>query len=137
MTNEDADQKSPGLLGALLAPLRAPERVVRDIERIAASLLLVEGVVQQHLTSVDARAGALRDAVGTLQDTLGALRSPLERIDRKVTQLAKLEQVITVRMTSCKRRWTASISRSPSSGHSSRSSPNAWTPSIETSTRAC
>ena len=99
MIDEHADSRtSPGLLETLLSPLRAPERVVRDIERIASSLLSVEGVIQKHLTSVDARAGALQGAVERLQDTLGELRSPLDRIDRKVTQLAKLEQVITGRM---------------------------------------
>jgi len=95
MTDDPYDSpRSLGLLETLLSPLRAPERVVRDIEQIAASLLSVEGVIQQHLTSVDGRAGGLLGAVGTLQDTLETLRSPMNRIDRKVTQLTKLEQVI-------------------------------------------
>ena len=99
MTDDRAEtHESQGLLGALLSPLRAPERVFTNIETLAASLLSVEGVIQKHLTSVDGHAGALRGAVGTLQDTLGTLQTPLERIDRKVTQLAKLEQVITARM---------------------------------------
>jgi len=99
MTDDRAEtHESQGLLGALLSPLRAPERVFTNIETIAASLLSVEGVIQKHLTSVDGHAGALRGAVGTLQDTLGTLQTPLKRIDQKVTQLAKLEQVITERM---------------------------------------
>jgi len=99
MTEDRAEtHESQGLLGALLSPLRAPERVFTNIETITASLLSVERVIQKHLTSVDGHAGALRGAVGTLQDTLGNLQTPLERIDKKVTQLAKLEQVITERM---------------------------------------
>ncbi len=103
MTDDRSEsQETQGLLGTLLSPLRAPERVVKDIERIAASLSTVQGVIEKHLTSVDERAGALQSAVGTVQDTLGLLQTPLDRIDRKVSQLTKLEHVITERMDALK-----------------------------------
>ncbi len=92
MAHDPAEhEETHGLLGALLAPLRASQRVVANIETIAAALLSLQGDARERLASVDERAGALVQAVA-------ALRAPLERVDRKVTELSRLEQAITVRM---------------------------------------
>lgn len=99
MSDDRSETAGPqGLLGALLSPLRAPQRVVTDIEAIASSLLTLQGVIAQRLTSVDEHAGELRIGVGKLHDALGSLEARLERIDGQVSQLATLEQVITERM---------------------------------------
>jgi hypothetical protein len=85
------NEGAPGLLGALLAPLRVPQRVIADIETIASVLLSMQPAVEARLASVDDRAGELLRAVG-------ALREPLERVDREVAELQKIEQAITVRI---------------------------------------
>lgn len=84
-------QESQSLIGGLLAPLRAPQRVFTDIETIASTLLALRRDVQGRLASIDENAGALLKEVGTL-------RSPLERIDRKVEELERIEEAITERM---------------------------------------
>ncbi|MBA3328601.1 MAG: hypothetical protein H0T43_09910 [Solirubrobacterales bacterium] len=84
-------QEPPSLLGTLLAPLRAPQRVVTDIETIASALLSLQHDAAERLASIDERAGGLLSSIG-------ALRAPLDRIDRKVTELTKLEAAITDRM---------------------------------------
>ena len=116
MTDEKADNQAHGVLGVLLAPLRAPQRMVTDIETIASALV----AVRDRLASVDNSAGALVGSVGALQGPveqmdrkitklhkdlvkvitqhMSALQAPLDRVDRKVTELATLEQAITERM---------------------------------------
>lgn len=92
MTDDSRQSQEPqSLLGALLAPLRAPQRVVSDIETIASALLSLQRDAHKRLASVDHRAGELVTAVA-------ALRAPLDRVDRKLTELQKLEQAVTVRM---------------------------------------
>ena len=83
--------ESQSLIGGLLAPLRAPQRVFTDIEAIASTLLALRRDVQGRLASIDENAGALLESVGTL-------RTPLERIDRRVEELEKIEEAITTRM---------------------------------------
>ncbi len=116
MTDENADNQEQGLLGTLLGPLRAPQRMVTDIETIASAL----GPVRDRLASVDKSARLLVSSVGALQapveqidrkitklhkelvqvvtQRMNALQAPLDRVDRKVTELATLEQTITERM---------------------------------------
>jgi len=116
VTDEHPDGQEHGLLGSLLAPLRAPQRMVSDIETIASALVSV----RDRLASVDKSAGALVTAVGALQapveqidrritklhkelvqvitQRMNGLQAPLDRVDLKVTELATLEQTITERM---------------------------------------
>jgi len=116
MTDENAENQEQGLLGTLLSPLRAPQRMVTDIETIASALVSV----RDRLASVDKSAGLLVSSVGALQapveqidrkitklhkelvqvitQRMTALQAPLDRVDRKVTELATLEQTITERM---------------------------------------
>jgi len=70
-----------GLIRALLTPLRKSQRVLGNIETIASSLLALERETRERLTSVDQR--------------LGLLLAPLERLDWKVTELQRLEQAVT------------------------------------------
>lgn len=78
MTDEQPEsQESQSLIGGLLAPLRAPQRVFTDIETISSTL-----------------------------------RSPLERIDRKVEELEKIEESITTRMDAIHDDPTRACSRS-------------------------
>jgi hypothetical protein len=80
-----------GILGVLVAPLLAPQRVVADIATIASAVLALQRAAHDRLGSIDERAGALVTAVE-------ALRGPLGRVERKVAELASLEEVVTVRM---------------------------------------
>ncbi len=92
MTDDQSEsQDSPGLIGGLLSGLRAPERVVTDIATIASTLLALRDDVQGRLASIDENADALRQGVGEL-------RTPLDRIDRKVAELETIEEAITARM---------------------------------------
>jgi chromosome segregation ATPase len=72
---------APGLIRALLTPLRAPRRVVGNIETIASALLSLQHDTQARLASVDERVGALLPV--------------LNRVDRRVAELEKLEQAVT------------------------------------------
>jgi hypothetical protein len=65
----------------LLAPLRAPQRIVSNIETIASALLTLQRDTHEHLASVDER--------------VGALLVPLTALNRKVTELQKLERSVT------------------------------------------
>ncbi len=120
MPDKHPEKHDPGLLGVLLAPLRAPQRVVTDIETIASALLALQRDARDRLASVDESAAALKDSVGALHvpvqqidgkvtalhedlvqvitQRMKTLQAPLDRVDRKVTQLQKLEKVIEERM---------------------------------------
>jgi len=89
--DQPQSQGPPGLIGGLLSGLRAPERVVGDIATIASTLRSLRDDVHRRLASIDENAGALLQAVG-------ALRTPLDRIDRKVAALESIEETITARM---------------------------------------
>jgi chromosome segregation ATPase len=82
MTDHPPDSgDAHGLLRALLAPLRAPQRVAGNLEIIASALLSLQHDAHEHLASIDER--------------VAALLAPLRRLDRRVTELEKLEQAVT------------------------------------------
>jgi len=68
------------LMRSLLAPLRAPQRLVGNIETIASALLDLQRDAHDRLASVDER--------------VGALLVPLTRLDRRVAELQKLERAL-------------------------------------------
>jgi hypothetical protein len=70
-----------GLLRALLAPVRAPQRILASIESIASTLLVLSGDAHDRLASVDEQVGALLALLG--------------RIDRNVVELQQLEEAVT------------------------------------------
>jgi len=72
----DGPTEAHGLMGALLAPLRAAS----NIETIASALLALKRETHERLTSVD--------------EHVSALLAPLNRIDRNLTELQELEQAI-------------------------------------------
>jgi hypothetical protein len=80
-----------GILGVLVAPLRVPQRIAADIATIASAVVALQRDAHDRLTSVDDRAGALVTGVD-------ALRAPLGRVERKVAELASLEEAVTLRM---------------------------------------
>lgn len=82
---------SSGVLGALLAPLRLPGRVVADVETASRAILGLKTVIETHLVSLDERAGRLIDGVGGLQAAVG-------RIEGQIEQLMSLESTIESRM---------------------------------------
>lgn len=82
MTDDPSESTDArGLIRALLVPLRAPQRVVENLETIASVLLSLESNTHERLVSVDER--------------LGALLAPLNRLDRKVAAVQQLEQAVT------------------------------------------
>jgi hypothetical protein len=82
MSDEPTDSgDAHGLVRALLAPLRAPQRVAGNIETIASALLALQRDTHEHLVSVDERVGAVLALVN--------------RLDRRVTELQKLERAVT------------------------------------------
>ncbi len=82
MTSDPTESAQPqGIVRALLAPLRAPQRVVGNIETIASVLLSLQHDTQARLASVDERVGALLTALNLL--------------DRNVAELQRLEQTVT------------------------------------------
>jgi len=82
MTDGSAENpQSPSLIRALLSPLRTPQRVVGNIETIATALLALQHDAHERLASLD--------------DRVAALRAPLDRLDRRVAELQKLEQAVT------------------------------------------
>lgn len=89
--DDDDRTTDTGIMGALMAPLRIPQRVVADIEEIAASLRAFQRDAQRHLASVDENAGELVTAVA-------ALREPLERVHERVSELQQLQQAVTLRI---------------------------------------
>jgi hypothetical protein len=69
------------LIRALLAPVRAPQRILGSIETIASTLLVLSRDTHDRLASVDAQ--------------VGALLALLTRLDRNVLELAQLEEAVT------------------------------------------
>jgi len=85
------NQPSGGLLGMLLSPLRAPQRVFGDVESIARALLALQHDIGERLASIDLNAQRLASGLGDLQ-------APLDRIDHTTAELPKLKRAITERM---------------------------------------
>jgi len=81
----------PNVLDALLAQLRLPQRIVAEIETIAAAVLSLSDTADERLKSIDDRAGALVEGL----DGLGA---SLTQLESKVDELAGLEETIEKRM---------------------------------------
>jgi hypothetical protein len=82
MTDDQTESpEAQGVMRALLAPLRTPQRVVDHIETIASALLSLSRDAHDRLASID--------------DQLGALLPPVGRIDRNVHELEKLEVAVT------------------------------------------
>jgi predicted nucleic acid-binding Zn-ribbon protein len=82
MTDDPTEStEARGLMWALLTPLRTPQRVVGNIETIASALLALQRDTREHLASLD--------------DRVGGLLAPLNRLDRRVTELQKLEEAMT------------------------------------------
>ena len=75
----------------LLAPLRLPQRVAADIEAMASAVLSLHDEARGRITSIDETAHALLDAVA-------GLRESVDRIDREVTELQRIEEAVTVRI---------------------------------------
>ncbi len=89
MTDDRSENiESQSLMRALLAPLRAPQRVVGNIETIASALLGLQRDVQERLASVDERLSSVDKRVGTLL-------APLNRLDRRVAELHTIERAMT------------------------------------------
>ncbi len=80
-----------GLLDTLLLPLRLPGRVVADIESVSRSLLSLQGSAENHLASVDERAGHLVAGLAELQTSL-------KRVERQIDSLMSLEATVEERM---------------------------------------
>jgi len=92
MTEDRSDSQEPhSLLGALLSPLRAPQRVFGDIETIAVALLALQRDARDRLGSIDDRAAELIKGVAGLHE-------PVNRLDRNVESMQSLEGTITARM---------------------------------------
>ncbi|MDQ6805607.1 MAG: hypothetical protein M3065_11715 [Actinomycetota bacterium] len=89
MTDDRSENiESQSLMRALLAPLRAPQRVVGNIETIASALLGLQRDVQERLAAVDERLSSVDKRVGTLL-------APLNRLDRRVAELHTIERAMT------------------------------------------
>ena len=73
-----------GLIRALLAPVRAPQRILGSIETIASTLVVLSRDAHDRLASVD--------------EQVGALLALLSRLDRNVLELAQLEEAVTAQM---------------------------------------
>jgi chromosome segregation ATPase len=91
MPDEPDPAGSPGLLDALLLPLRLPGRVLGDVERVSRALLSLQRSAEIHLASVDEHAGALVTGLATLQTSV-------ERLEDKVDGLTGLQAAIENRM---------------------------------------
>ncbi len=91
MTDYQAGDEPQGMVGALLAPLRLPGRVVADIETIAGAVLGLEQTAGRHLASVDAAVGELIQAIAKLQATVS-------HIDGNVMQMTSLESTLQEEM---------------------------------------
>jgi len=91
MSDERGADRPPNVLDALLAQLRLPQRIVAEIETIAAAVLSLSDTADERLKSIDDRAGALVEGL----DGLGA---SLTQLESKVDELAGLEETIEKRM---------------------------------------
>lgn len=91
MSAERAVESPPGVLDALLAQLRLPQRIGAEIETIAAAVVSLSDTADERLQSIDERAGALVEGL----DAMGA---SLTEIGGKVDQLTGLEAMIEKRM---------------------------------------
>jgi len=91
MSDERGVDRPPNVLDALLAQLRLPQRIVAEIETIAAAVLSLSDTADERLRSIDDRAGALVEGL----DGLGA---SLTQLESKVDELAGLEETIEKRM---------------------------------------
>jgi len=91
MSDERGVDRPPNVLDALLAQLRLPQRIVAEIETIAAAVLSLSDTADERLKSIDDRAGALVEGL----DGLGA---SLTQLESKVDELAGLEETIEKRM---------------------------------------
>lgn len=78
MTDESGN--SSNVIDALLLPLRLPGRVVADIQTLTNAVVSLQSDAQQHLSSVDDRAGQLLDG-------LDDLRAAIARIEARVNKL--------------------------------------------------
>lgn len=92
MTDDRSESQDPqSLLGALLTPLRAPQRVITDIETIASALISLQRDARDRLRSIDEHAGKLVGAVGALQ-------APVENLDRGVVDVRELVEILGQRI---------------------------------------
>jgi hypothetical protein len=92
MTDDDLQaDRSSGILGALLTPLRLPGRILGELGTISRAVVSLQRTADVHLTSLDARAGRLNDGLGRLQDSMN-------RVEVKIGALTSLEATIEERM---------------------------------------
>ncbi len=84
-------ESAPGLVDALLLPLRIPGRAVADLEKVVNAVLALQRTAERHLSSVDAR-------VGELVEALGAVRTEVGVIDGRLAELTGLETTIQTQM---------------------------------------
>lgn len=79
------------MFDALLMPLRLPGRVVSDVGTATVGLLSLARRVEEHLGSVDDRAGQL-------VESLRGVRRALEKVDARVETLQALETTVEEEM---------------------------------------
>lgn len=91
MTDDRGSDDPPGVLDSLLSPLRLPVRVASDIESLARTARSLSDSTERRLRSIDDRAGALVDSVGTLHTTL-------KRVAGMVEEMTGLEETVEQRM---------------------------------------
>ncbi len=77
MSDERGVGGPPNVLDALLAQLRLPQRIVAEIETIAAAVLSLSDTADERLKSIDDRAAALVEGL----DGMGALANLDPRSD--------------------------------------------------------
>lgn len=87
MSDERGVDGPPGVLDALLAPLR----IVAEIETIARAVGSLSATANERLKSIDERAGALVEG-------LGGMGASLTQLESKVGELTGLEEMIEKRM---------------------------------------
>jgi archaellum component FlaC len=91
MTDDSKTDQPSGILDALLMPLRLPGRLVGDVESLSQALLSLQRSAEDHLASVDRRAGQLIKG-------LAGLQSSMNRVEGKIETLMSLEATIEERM---------------------------------------
>lgn len=117
---DQRDDSSLNVMDTLLLPLRLPGRVVADIQTLTNAVVSLQSDAQQHLSSVDDRAGQLIDGLDDLraaiariearvntleEDRMDAflqattlLQATIDRIDDRVALLESLEATLTERI---------------------------------------